>query len=52
MLTESECVTNSEHKWEYFVADEGKGISGGTPYYFCELCKKTWFNGRIYGFKS
>ena len=41
-----ECVVAEGHRWEYFVADTT------TPYYFCRNCKKTLFNGRVYGLRS
>ena len=50
--SDDSCVSGSVHDWEYCVADEGKGIGGGTPYYFCRLCKKTWYRGAVYGFKG
>ena len=41
------CMAGREHTWEYFIADEGKGIGGGTPYYFCRTCKATLYAGTI-----
>ena len=50
-MTDDSCAVGSEHAWEFCIADEGRGIGGGTPYHFCRKCKKTLFNGRIYGIR-
>lgn len=41
------------HQWVYFIADDKTGTLGGTPYYFCEICRHTLLPGRgIFGFKE